>query len=56
MLVLRLAGLALLLAAAFGSFGWLVDYDTRTVLGLIALGLACLVASGIGLTRSQGPT
>lgn len=45
--LLRLVALALFLVAAFAAFGWLLDFDALTILGLDSLGLAFYVASTV---------
>jgi hypothetical protein len=45
--VFRIAAVVLFIFAAIGSFSWGVDWTLGTILGLIALGLACLAASSL---------
>jgi hypothetical protein len=43
----RVVAFVLLGLAALGSFGWPFQWDTRTVLGFIAAGLAAWAVSGL---------
>jgi hypothetical protein len=47
--LLRLAGLVLFILAALALFGIIGGWTTRTDLGLIAAGLACVTAAGFNL-------
>ena len=48
-MILRIASFVLFLGAAFRSFGWFVTADALDALGLVALGLAAFVLSGLPL-------
>jgi hypothetical protein len=53
--LLRVAAIVLLVLAALAGFGVIDAWTTRTVLGLIAAGCACAVASGLTVPTLPAP-
>jgi hypothetical protein len=49
--IFRIAAVILFLFAAVGAFGWGNSWTVGTVLGLLALGLACLAAAGLSAVQ-----
>jgi hypothetical protein len=48
-MLLRIAAFLFFIGAAFEAFGWFVSADALNALGLIALGLAAFVLSGLDI-------